>query len=289
MPKKEKKEKKKIADLFQKIKSINEKIKEKKNKKNRSPSFTMWGILIFFITGYVFFLFSPALFNHSKAQPSPIGETIVKDGRSVTVERWAYSAKQDKFEIELEILNESLDGNNTYAFELVDKSGNRYKLEYVIVRVNYFVVHAKNIPKNFKDMSLRIKGDYENSQTFKFYATVNSVETTDDITVKTLDEYYAARIERSVEKLKDEILSIQNEIQSLEKKSEELYNTNILLEKEKKYQTEHQKENIDAQIKRNEEIILNNSDKISVYKETIIEINLKISEYQEQAEKIKSK
>ncbi|MGL4485350.1 MAG: hypothetical protein ACRCUS_10390 [Anaerovoracaceae bacterium] len=178
--------------------------KFKKRRRNFLKSF-----LIIFACGYVFFLSSSLWLpnTYSNIRPSLPGLSVSANDREVTLSYWSYSEKENLMEVLLEISNASVDGINNYKWSLADKKKGPFKIETIIVKPDFVVLHAKP-KKGFKEVSLKMDSldDKSSWNTIKFYTTSSFVKKVPEITNKSEQGYRLLAAKEKITYCRYEIL-----------------------------------------------------------------------------------
>lgn len=220
--------------------------------------------------GYAIFFASPYyMLDVSSAKVTPLNEiNKLENTREVQLLSWIYSVDQKTMEIELQINNTSFDGRDTYDFVALFRPSNQdVEIVKVIEETNYVVVQLKNVPKKWKQISLRIfVSDNPNNQ-LRLYSNIEDIEKVDHIEVLSRIDYHLRRIQRNIQTLDIELKKLSEDIQLLQEKIINIKKANIKLEDDKKYQTIEEIERTNAQILENEKIIQDTQKEIKKFEE----------------------
>lgn len=116
-------------------------------------------IVIFLLLGGYLFFFTSTLWMPPSADASyltKVGTEVAWDDRTVIINRWDYSEKQNEMEVEITVNNKSYDGNNKYSFSAVELRGTMLKTEVKVSDEDWIVVKIKELPNRWSDISLRM-------------------------------------------------------------------------------------------------------------------------------------
>lgn len=257
----------------------------------RNSLFLFLGLFIF--GGYLFFFTSAKIIpTTTKYVFTPIG-TVAKFSttRNVTLVRWCYSPNQKLMEIILSTENNDYDGNDTYQSNCVVTVGDKeYKatLTPIISESNYYVMHVKNVPDQFKTAALQIKiKDNASTDTVKLYTNRNDIAIMDNITAKTKQEYLIEQAQDSIAAYKTTITELQNQNTELQKQIANIQGNNQTLEEEKRYQTEKEIAETNKKIMRNNSEIKKLQESIKTNQSLITENEQKIQKATERIDDLK--
>lgn len=250
-----------------------------------SSNVSMILMILFIISGYVFFFSSKALFGQSdkKLKFTNMNTVITIDKHDITLGKWVYCASTKTMEIELDIVNKNYDGNDTYSFDVVDKSGKKYETQAVIAAPTMDVVQIYNVPEQFYEMRIAVNVEYGNSvsqDTAKFYTNERDVEQVPEIvTYNTLNDYYVAKLNRYIENYNNEIADINKKV---DEETVNLNNCKELLQSlttQKSYTAGDELANINKQLDDTNKQIGTITAAINGYKKDISDIQKKIDDY----------
>lgn len=242
------------------------------------------------ILGYVFFFTSSFLFgqNHKYAYTGLMQE-LTLNGRRIKITRWDYSAEQKLMEVELEINNDTYDNIDKYYYVAVTKPAGKIIVEPIIQDSNFVVLHLKNIPNDFTEISLRMKvADNSYTDILKMYNNIDKVSKVNDIQALTKDEYYINRLSRTIEDYNNQISECNKNIEEYKTQISTIEEKISILESDKKYQTEQEIKETDIKIANNNSNINNIKQLIELKEQSIKELEDKISKAIEKIESIKS-
>ena len=249
-------------------------------KNNRNIS--MICTLVLIICCYIFFFSSKFIFNHKEQYKfSEINSVIEIDNREITLAKWIYCPSDNKMEIEFDINNKNYDGNDEYLVEVIDRKGNKYAINKVIEAPVMVVAQVSDIPEEWTELRVSISVQNEESKNVaKWYTNKDVIEYAEKIiTYNSLDEYYAAKLDRYITGYEKEIEDIQNKILDEEKKIEN-YNSIIdNLSKQKLFAAGDELAKIVEQINDTNILIISSNSQIKDYEKDIEDIRSKISDY----------
>lgn len=246
-------------------------------------------ISVCMIVGYVVFFTSTLWLGQNKNYAyTPIMQELTLNGRQVFVARWDYSPNQKLMEVEIEVNNSTLDNVDNYYFSAVTKPAGNIEVVPIIEDSNFIVLHLKNIPKNFTEISLRMKVGNDNyKDILKMYSNVDQTNQVSEIKALTKDEYYINRTLRTIEQYQDQINKINTSIINYKENITALESKNVTLEADKKYQS-------DAEIQDTQRLIESNKSAIENIKQLIVaeennkrELETRIVKAKEKIESIK--
>lgn len=261
-----------------KEKNFNE--KERKLKKNGNRLLTRF-LLISFI-GY-FFFFSSKLWMpapYEGVEITPFGVGVETNDRTVAIENWIYSKQDKKMQILISIDNLSIDGINSYKWN-VKTSSEELDTKTIIEKEDLVVLEVNKVPRRWTEMALTMnvkEVDRNKAKDFteiKIYTNDKTVQTVSHIRRKTekafRKELTTCKISNYREQLSDtleEKKQLKTEFDNAEKRIKELT-------KELDYQTETEQ----AETK----------DRIQTLQNEKSNIEMKLGETEKQIEDLKEK
>lgn len=260
------------------IKKVKYKVKE-----NRNVSILL--LIIGIASGYVFFFASRSIFNvEKKLKFSEINSVVEMDNREITLAKWVYCETTNKMEIELDILNKTYDGNDTYNFSVIDREGHSYKVSTTVSAPTMSVIQVEDVPKDFTELRLAMNVQYDKNnlseEMVKFYTNIDYVERVNEIiTYYSIDDYYVAKLDRFIAAYNKNISELQDKINS---ENNNIGNYNILLNDlklKKTYAAGNELTEINKQISDTYTLITTAQTNIDTYNNEISEINKKIEDY----------
>lgn len=251
-----------------------EKINWKKNRDN----IRFFIIIFFFVGGYIFF-FSSQMWMPVTADASyitPVGSEKSWDDRKVIINRWEYSINQNLMEVELNIENNSYDGNNEYKFTAVDLRGRELKTEIKVADEDWIIVQLENVPDRWSDISLRMETVKGNSGTLKLYTNINAVSKVSKIDNLDYKGYKIKSFNSEIEQMKKELNNKRKQQDKLRKQNIEINKEIERLNSDKNYKTEEEVRAIDEKIGKAQTTITTNEQTINDIDGDIEEINKRI-------------
>ena len=251
-----------------------EKINWKKNRDN----IRFFIIIFFFVGGYIFF-FSSQMWMPVTADASyitPVGTEKSWDDRKVIINRWEYSINQNLMEVELNIENNSYDGNNKYKFSAVDLRGRKIKTEIKVADEDWIIVQIENVPDRWSDISLRMETVKGNSGTLKLYTNINAVSKVSKIDNLDYKGYKIKSFNSEIEQMKKELNNKRKQQDKLRKQNIEINKEIERLNSDKNYKTEEEVRAIDEKIGKAQTTITTNEQTINDIDGDIEEINKRI-------------
>lgn len=220
--------------------------------------------------GYAIFFASPYyMLDVGNAKATPLNEiNKLENTRDIQLLSWTYSADQKIMEVELQINNTSFDGRDTYDFVALFRPSNKdVEIVKVIEETNYVVVQLKNVPKKWKQISLRIFVSDNYNSPLRLYSNIEDIEKVSEIKVLSRVDYHVRRIQRNIHTIDTELKGLTEEVQHLQEKITNIKKQNLKLEGDKKYQTMGEIEGTNAQILENDKIIQNTQKEIKKLEE----------------------
>lgn len=248
--------------------------------------FLLGGYTVFFTSGF----WLP--YNGTYSFTAPGSRLEFANHRTVTLGRWDYSPQQDLMEVELEIDNPNFDGLDKYICGVVIRTGfgeQTGSIKTVIAQDDFFVLHIRNVPKNFTELSLKIQVNSETvSGTAKLFSNKDSIRQVVHLSEKTKSEYLKDRVLALTEEYQSQIDLLQKTNQELQAKIKNIQAKNAQLEQDKKYLTERDIQKTNDRIADNESQIKALREQIIVNESAVTEYQLKIQKAKEKAEDITS-
>ena len=163
-------------------------------------------LLIFFLGYAVFFLSPYYLSGVGKLNYTPLREPVVLEYRDIQILSWSYCKDQKRMEVELQIDDHSFDGRNTYSFSAAFRPSNAsVEITTVLEEPNYVVIEIDNIPRRWREISLRMRVEDAGTEEIRLYSNIEQIAQVDSIEPLTQLEYHVRRIERNIEKKKESI------------------------------------------------------------------------------------
>jgi len=194
-------------------KSFKEESFKSRNKKLKKASDRfLYTFLIVFLAGYTLFFTSNLWLPNAYlgVEVAPIGETISKNDRNVTIDEWTSSKEQRMMEVVVEIDDLSIDAVNNYVWLIKTKDG---PLETKVVASDkqFVVLHALNVPKDWVEASLTMdiqkedKDKVDSWSPIVIYTNDKIVSEVPSIKEKELKDYKVAAYEKRIAVTKEKI------------------------------------------------------------------------------------
>lgn len=184
--------------------------------KERSSKMLIY-FLIFFITGYTFFFSSNFIFSekYSSEETVKLLEEKNIDNRVFTIRYWAFSKDNQDMIAIVDVDNLNLDNENKYRWEIRDRSGIK-KSEILYETDNRVVIYAKDVKKDFKNISIRCKSKKASFDDVRLLSSRKEIEVIDSF-----DKDYILQNMKKV-LIDEEILISKRKIRELEKEIEKI-------------------------------------------------------------------
>lgn len=210
-------------------------------------------------------------------RPTVMGRTVTFADRDFTLKRWEYSETQGLMEIELQMMNHSLDGIKKLYYEVMDIKCGSLEVK-VVHEENSLTVIRIEVPEKWSQISFRVKLHEKDEEVLKYYTNREAVTKVEKIKDRTQKQYFVDRAEKDIEDLEQQISQSKEQIV----KAEECIHTaneNISeLMAAKKYQTEEDQLVTDKAIAKLEE-------EITTYQGSMAELDRKIQDCEEKIQK----
>lgn len=223
-------------------------IKEKNAKIKRQGNRFLIGVFLLFIAGYGFFFTSNAWMppTYEDIHVTKIGSTIQANDRKVTLVSWTYDEEKRVQEVIFELDNASIDGIDKYRWSAIDISKGRCIVEPVIEQGDFIVLHIKDIPARWTELSLRmdVKPDASSETDFqmmRFYTSKLSIAKVSEIMARTENEYRAEACNVWIKLYGKQIDKLAKSIADNEEKAQNATERIKELKGKEKYQTEIEK------------------------------------------------
>ena len=236
-------------------------------------------IVIFLLLGGYLFFFTSTLWMPPSADASyltKVGTEVAWDDRTVIINRWDYSEKQNEMEVEITVNNKSYDGNNKYSFSAVELRGTMLKTEVELSDEDWIVVKIKELPNRWSDISLRMDVNGKNTSTLKLYTNLNDVTRVKKIDTLDYVGYKKKRFNIEIANYEKQIKDNQAQQKKLSDENEEIAKEIERINNEKTYQTDSQKQESDSKIAEAQNNITNNEKTINELDGDINEIRQRI-------------
>lgn len=232
--------------------------KEKMYIKNKNKYLICFFLI--FVIGYSLFFTSKIWMPTKKGNmDTHIGEIIEKNGHEVSILSWEYLEKNNEMEIYLYKNNKTADGIENFKYTALDKNKGDIKSKTVYEDNELAVIHLINVPKRWKNISLRIdiknniNKNTDNFETIKLYKLKENVKKVSDrnafkfksekeykirvcnlktkIIYKKIDNIRKnnSKLNHQLEKCDDKILELEEKAKYMTDE-EKLDNTNVIAE-----------------------------------------------------------
>lgn len=249
----------------------------------RKGNLALFGIVFFFIAGYIFF-FSSTMWmpsNLAASLQTPLKENVQWGERTLQIRRWDYCETEQVMEVEIDMDNKSFDGKNHYHYSAINRNNDQLKVVKMIEDSDWIVLRIENVTDNFGEISLRIDmmGEQDDN-TLKLYTNVNAVKRVKDLEKRDGKGYQLLRLQRDTESYQKEISTLEKKKKSLLEKNQRMQEEINHLQSEESYQTEEMKAEQTDKINEIQSEITANQDEIQSY-------DLQLKEKRERIELIK--
>ncbi len=249
----------------------------------RKGNLALFGIVFFFIAGYIFF-FSSTMWmpsNLAASLQTPLKENVQWGERTLQIRRWDYCETEQVMEVEIDMDNKSFDGKNHYHYSAINRNNDQLKVVKMIEDSDWIVLRIENVTDNFGEISLRIDMMGEpDDNTLKLYTNVNAVKRVKDLEKRDRKGYQLLRLQRDTESYQKQISTLEKKKKSLLEKNQRMQEEINHLQSEESYQTEEMKEEQTDKINEIQSEITANQDEIQSY-------DLQLKEKRERIELIK--
>lgn len=223
-------------------------IKEKNVKIKRQGNRLLIGAFLLFVASYCFFFTSKVWMppTYEDIHVTGIGSTVQANDRKVTLVSWTYDEERHIQEVIFEIDNASIDGINQYRWSAIDISRGGCIVEPVVEQGDFIVLHIKDIPARWTELSLRmdVKPDASRQTEFqmmRFYTSKQTVSQVSSITKKSETAYRMEACDIWIGLHQTQIDKLAKEIEDCEEKIRNASDRIKELEGKEAYQTEIEK------------------------------------------------
>ena len=249
--------------------------------KNKNNKIILIGLVICIFIYALFFTSNLYIKNTGNFVVTPIGEVKTLGSKNISISKWEYSKSQGLMEIAIDIKDREYSDKNTFAFSAVTKPESSLKINIIIEESDFIVVHIENIPKDFTEISFRMKFEDPNeTEVIRFYSNINEIKIADNITAKTKVQYFIDSLMNANLELEKNILQFNEEIDELENRIISINQNSEKLEENKKFQTEEEILTTDTSIRNNNTKIDESNGKIEELREKIQNAEEKIQKNQ---------
>lgn len=223
--------------------------KEKMYIKNKNKYLICFFLI--FVIGYSLFFTSKIWMPTKKGNmDTHIGEIIEKNGHEVSILSWEYLEKNNEMEIYLYKNNKTADGIENFKYTAVDKNKGDIKSKTVYEDNELAVIHLINVPKRWKNISLRIdiknniNKNTDNFETIKLYKLKENVKKVSDrnaFKFKSEKEYKIRVCNLKIKIIYKKIDNIRKNNSKLNHQLEKCDDKILELEEKAKYMTDEEK------------------------------------------------
>ncbi len=248
----------------------------------RNKNRYLWIFVAIFLSGYVFFFSSSYWYpgGNGKVTPSRIGVAYSKDEHAFTLLSWEYSEKQRLMELQIDVKDQSLDGNADYEISALDRKKGRMRVDEVVKKDDYIVIRL-HPEARWSEIAVHI-GVPGSSDTMKFYANKKSVSKVDEIADRSEKELYLAKYQKNIAQCESQISDLEQEKEQCQDQIQKYENRKIELNASKEYQTTEEIRDTDELITKTEGQISDLKTQISSIEDAEKEMQEKIQKLQEQ-------
>ena len=233
-----------------------------REKLNGKKSAGSWILLAILVGGYLFFFSSQIWMPSSNeyVEPTKLYEVQILEEQQIYVTRWEYSEREKAMQIALELESKSLI-DQKLSFEAVERSAGELKVTAVIEQADHIVFYIEDLPDKWKEVSLRVWGEDQDSM-IRLYTNIDDVvRADDDLPGRDTVRCEVYRLEGQMEydtyrisEREEEIASLEEENESLQKRISDL--------KSAKYPTEEEAQEAGDTVSRAESRIESNNTEI---------------------------
>lgn len=249
----------------------------------RKGNLALFGIVFFFVAGYIFF-FSSTMWmpsNLAASLQTPLKENVQWGERTLQIRRWDYCETEQVMEVEIDMDNKSFDGKNHYQYSAINRNNDQLKVVKMIEDSDWIVLRIENVTDNFGEISLRMDMMGEpDDNTLKLYTNVNAVKRVKNLEKRDRKGYQLLRLQRDTESYQKEISTLEKKKKSLLEKNQRMQDEINHLQSEESYLTEEMKAEQTDKINEIQSEISANQDEIQSY-------DLQLKEKRERIELIK--
>lgn len=206
---------------------------------------------LIFVIGYSLFFTSKIWMPTKKGNmDTHIGEIIEKNGHEVSILSWEYLEKNNEMEIYLYKNNKTADGIENFKYTALDKNKGDLKSKTVYEDNELAVIHLINVPKRWKNISLRIdiknniNKNTDNFETIKLYKLKENVKKVSDrnaFKFKSEKEYKIRVCNLKTKIIYKKIENIRKNNSKLNHQLEKCDDKILELEEKAKYMTDEEK------------------------------------------------
>ena len=204
----------------------------------RKGNLALFGVVFFFIAGYIFFFSSSSWMpaNLSASLLTPLRENVQWSERTLQIRRWEYCEAEKIMEVEIE------------------------DSDWIILRI-------ENVAGDFGEISLRLDmmGEQDDDNTLRLYTNVNAVKRVKNLKKRDRKGYQLLRLERDTETYQEEIRTLEQKKKSLTEKNQRMQEEINRLQSEESFQTDEMKAEQTDKITEIQSEITSNQDELQSY------------------------
>ena len=179
----------------------------------RKGNLALFGVVFFFIAGYIFFFSSSSWMpaNLSASLLTPLRENVQWSERTLQIRRWEYCEAEKIMEVEIDIDNQSFDGKNHYRYTAITRNNDQLKVVKMIEDSDWIILRIENVAGDFGEISLRLDmmGEQDDDNTLRLYTNVNAVKRVKNLKKRDRKGYQLLRLERDTETYQEEIRTLE--------------------------------------------------------------------------------
>lgn len=195
--------------------------------------------LFVMIAGYALFFTSRLWLPDDRdlIEPTPFYERMICQNDRIYLTEWDYAEADGTMQVILEFENKDL-LEQEFQYQAVERTSGELELLPVLETSDYVVLRIINIPKTWKEISLRIGGD-QTEERVKFYTNFKEVRKVDELPVRTKSGYEIERLKAQltydavqIQQKNQEKTELEKEKAKLEQRIQELEEASYLSEEE---------------------------------------------------------
>lgn len=265
-------------------------------KKTRKPIYIVIGVLII----YAFFFTSKLTIPQpitDKSDVTIIGEEVeYGDNRGATLVSAEYSKEQEMMELVLNLKNDNYDNINDYYYALtaVNEKSDKIKIKEVFNEDLFTVIRLNGVKKNYREIEFLIApkladiNEITDDQTAILTLNKYNVTSVSKIkTDKTKTDYLKERLMGMLQQLEARLAKQEDKLEKLEVKKAALGKEIADSEKEQKYMTAEEVQEIIERNQSNRDLIDETTDAIEKQKKKIEKTQAEIKDAKEKADALK--
>ena len=246
---------------------------------------------------YIFFFMSPIIFRTpSEVEYTPIGsKEYLSEGREISIERWKYSKKQALMEVMIDIENNAYDGKDFYNytayvnFQEASKGKEQLAVEIKLQQINYVVLWLHSVTEDFNSCSVTVYMKDKAETSASLYTNYKKVEMVNRLSNKSETEYRIEKIERNISKLREKIVTNNNDISDLKKEIKTIKSHIKEEQNDKSYQTKREQQKTEDIIEEYRTQISDREFEIGELQKDNASNQTKIDEYNSLIQKLRGK